>query len=109
MDGPQRELTVLSAPVGGHGVSWSGNRRALALFALPHKTKAKILNLKVTPARIKIGESVQIHFTLRTTARERLRLEYWVHFIKAKGHATKKVFQIFEWQVEALNSLKFTK
>lgn len=86
-----------------------GNKRALALFALPHKTKAKILNLKVTPARIKIGESVQIHFTLRTTARERLRLEYWVHFIKAKGHATKKVFQIFEGEFEAGSEREFRK
>lgn len=78
-----------------------GNKRALALFALPHRTKARIHKLEITPAKIRIGESVHIHFTLESTANERLRLEYWVDFVKAKGHATRKVFQIFEGEFTA--------
>ncbi|HNA78539.1 MAG TPA: DNA alkylation repair protein [Turneriella sp.] len=86
-----------------------GNKRALALFALPHRTKARINKLEITPARIRIGESVHIHFTLESTATERLRLEYWVDFVKAKGHATRKVFQIFEGDFSAGATRAFRK
>lgn len=73
-----------------------GNKRALKLFALRHKTNAKISNLRITPARLKIGGSVDFHFSLSVPKKETLRLEYWIYFVKANGSTTKKVFQIAE-------------
>jgi 3-methyladenine DNA glycosylase AlkC len=73
-----------------------GNPRALKLFSLAESTKAKIHELRVTPTNITIGESVRIEFALSTPATEKLRLEYWVFFIKAGGAAIKKVFHVAE-------------
>ena len=73
-----------------------GNKRALKLFALSHQTKAQIRSLKVTPQKIRIGESAHLEFKLQVPVNERLRIEYWVHFVKASGKASKKVFQITE-------------
>jgi 3-methyladenine DNA glycosylase AlkC len=73
-----------------------GNPRALKLFALAAKTKTKVRDLKVTPKEIKIGEAVRIEFAATAFASERLRLEYWVFFVKSGGVASKKVFHIAE-------------
>lgn len=73
-----------------------GNPRALKLFSLAESTKAKIHDLKVAPAKITIGEAVRIEFSLSVPATEKLRLEYWVFFIKAGGAASKKVFYVAE-------------
>lgn len=73
-----------------------GNPRALKLFSLAERTKTKIHNLRVTPANITIGEAVRIEFSISIPATERLRLEYWVFFVKAGGAATKKVFHLAE-------------
>lgn len=73
-----------------------GNKRALKLFALAHKTRARVTGLKIVPDNIQIGDSVRIEFSLVAGANERLRLEYWVYFVRAGGHNAKKVFQIAE-------------
>lgn len=73
-----------------------GNPRALKLFSLATKTKAKIHDLQISAAIIKIGEAVRIEFSMSNAVTERLRLEYWVFFVKAGGTTSKKVFQIAE-------------
>lgn len=86
-----------------------GNPRALKLFALAQKTKASISGLRVTPQKIRIGEAVHFEFTLQTVHSERLRLEYWVHFVKASGGVSKKVFQIAERDFAAATKQAFKK
>lgn len=86
-----------------------GNKRALQLFALSHATKARIHELSVSPPKIMIGDPVHIYFVLESRADERLRLEYWVHFVKAKGHATRKVFQVYEGEFSARTRRTFRK
>lgn len=86
-----------------------GNPRALKLFALATKTKTKIHGLKATPAEIKIGEAVRIEFYAVVATAERLRLEYWVFFVKAGGSTSKKVFQITEREFEKGSRHSFSK
>jgi len=86
-----------------------GNPRALKLFALATKTKTKIQELKVLPAKIKIGEAVRIEFSAVVATAERLRLEYWVFFVKAGGSTSKKVFQITEREFEKGSRHSFSK
>ncbi|MBL8360472.1 MAG: DNA alkylation repair protein [Rubrivivax sp.] len=51
--------------------------------------------LALTPARLRIGQSVALRATLRSTSRrsQRLVVDYAVHHVKAAGHATAKVFK----------------
>ncbi len=86
-----------------------GNPRALKLFALATKTKTKIHGLKATPSKIKIGEAVRIEFSAVAAIAERLRLEYWVFFVKASGSTSKKVFQITEREFEKGSRHSFSK
>jgi len=86
-----------------------GNPRALKLFSLATKTETQIHDLKVVPAKIRIGEAVQIEFSAVVATAERLRLEYWVFFVKAGGSTSKKVFQIAERDFEKGSRHSFTK
>jgi 3-methyladenine DNA glycosylase AlkC len=86
-----------------------GNPRALKLFALATKTKTKIHDLRATPANIRIGEAVRIEFSAVVATAERLRLEYWVFFVKAGGSTSKKVFQITEREFEKGSRHSFSK
>lgn len=86
-----------------------GNKRALRLFALAGKTTARVKNLLVTPKAITIGEAVHLEFELHVSRTERLRLEYWVHFVKSSGAASKKVFQIAEREFAAGGQHAFRK
>lgn len=86
-----------------------GNPRALKLFALASKTTARVKNLAVTPKAITIGEAVYLEFELHVEKSERLRIEYWVHFVKSSGAAAKKVFQIAEREFAAGGKHAFRK
>ena len=86
-----------------------GNPRALRLFSLAQKTKARVADLRVVPEKITIGDSAQIEFEIWAGADERLRLEYWIYFVKAGGQSSKKVFQIAERQFNKGHKHRFNK
>jgi 3-methyladenine DNA glycosylase AlkC len=57
-------------------------------------------SLALSPARLRIGQGVDLLATLRSSSRRRQRLvvDYAVHHVKAAGHATAKVFK--GWTLE---------
>lgn len=73
-----------------------GDSRALALFGLDVKTKAKVTRLAVVPKRIRIGETAQLDFELVSGERtaKPVRLEYVIEYARPNGRASRKVFQI---------------
>ncbi len=56
--------------------------------------------LSLTPHRLSVGESLQLHVSLNSTAAraQTLLIDYAVHHVKAAGHTTPKVFK--GWSVE---------
>ncbi len=56
--------------------------------------------LRLAPARLAVGESLQIDLALESTASapQRLVVDYAVHHVKARGHSTAKVFK--GWSLE---------
>ena len=52
--------------------------------------------MTITPARPRIGESVQISFELTSSARRRQQLlvDFRIHFVKASGDSSPKVFKL---------------
>jgi len=76
----------------------AGNKRALILFGFGDTKNMKIKNLELKQNTIKIGDELSFSFELETAGRGqiKLRLEYKIEFMKAKGRKSAKVFQISE-------------
>ena len=75
-----------------------GNTRALRLFGFGDPGKLEIKNLKLSKSKIKIGESINFSFQLNNQEEElcKVRLEYAIDFVKARGKSSRKIFQIIE-------------
>lgn len=75
-----------------------GDARALELFGYRPATGAKVTGLRLSAAKLRIGEDLHFQFAvlLRAGHPVALRLEYAVDFVKASGRTTRKVFKISE-------------
>jgi len=73
-----------------------GDPRALKLTGVNSNPKVQITKLKISPKKVKIGESALITFSLKNSKKQKLRIEYAIHYLKANGSHSKKVFKISE-------------
>lgn len=80
----------------------AGDRGALGLLGVGGKPKILLDQVRVTPARVRIGTSVSISFELVSAARtpQDLMVDYKVHFVKASGQYRGKVFKIRRLSLE---------
>lgn len=80
------------------GLLKAGNERALRLFGFAGPTGLSLASLTLDKAALAIGETLSFTFELRAEAAtpQQVRLEYKVHFVKASGKTSPKVFQIRE-------------
>ena len=76
----------------------SGDTRALSLFGFGNPEQLQVTNLLAENARLKIGDHLQFSFTLANTSgqTQTVRLEYRIHYVKANGKTSPKIFQISE-------------
>jgi len=76
----------------------AGDSRAMLLFGFGDPKHIAVKRLTLDQKKLAIGEKVQFVFTLQVGAKKacKVRLEYAVHFAKAAGKASKKVFKITE-------------
>lgn len=70
--------------------------RALAILGYGRKASIAIDGVTFDPPRVTIGESVRVGFSLRSTSRQKqeLLVDLAVHFVKARGEASAKVFKL---------------
>ena len=73
-----------------------GDQDALRLLGFGKKAAVALERVRFVPARVPIGGRVRMHFTLRSTARapQSLLVDVAVHFVKARGNASRKVFKV---------------
>jgi 3-methyladenine DNA glycosylase AlkC len=73
-----------------------GDAEALALLGYGEKPSISIEKVRFEPARVAIGERVVMSFLLRSKSRkpQDLLVDVAVHFVKADGRATPKVFKL---------------
>lgn len=73
-----------------------GQAEALGLLGFGEKACVAIEDVRFTPRRVAIGERVAIRFVLRSTSRsvQSLLVDLGVHFVKANGRVTRKVFKL---------------
>lgn len=75
-----------------------GNDEAMKLFGFNSQNNFEIDNFNLTKSKIKIGTSLEFSFNIKNKSRKKvkLRIEYLIHYAKAKGKTSKKIFQITE-------------
>jgi len=73
-----------------------GDSKALKLIGVKKKTSAKVGPLKLQKSKFKVGEHLEFSFEVRaqSTSTERLVIDYRIHFAKANGATSKKVFKL---------------
>ena len=73
-----------------------GDAKALKLLGYGKKPAVAIEDVSFAPRRVPIGGIVTVSFTLRSKSREPqdLLVDLAVHFVKARGNSSKKVFKL---------------
>jgi 3-methyladenine DNA glycosylase AlkC len=73
-----------------------GEAGALKLLGYGGKAAVAIEQVRFAPARVRIGERVQLTFVVRSRSRrpQDLLLDLAVHFVKARGRTAAKVFKL---------------
>jgi 3-methyladenine DNA glycosylase AlkC len=79
-----------------------GNQRAMLLFGFANPEQMKIENLQFSSVSIKTGDEITFSFdlNLETKKKQKVRLEYIVHFVKSSGKPSPKVFQMKEVELK---------
>jgi 3-methyladenine DNA glycosylase AlkC len=72
-----------------------GDRRALAIVGAGAAPEVSVIEFSVQPTALHLGDRLCLKLTLRSTARgsQRLVVDYTIHYVKAAGHASPKVFK----------------
>ncbi len=81
----------------------AGHQPALHLFNFGGKPAVKLTDFKVTPARLKLGQALEFSFSLTSTTRkaQSLAVDYVIHYVKASGDTSPKVFKLRELTLAA--------
>lgn len=81
----------------------AGHQPALSLFNFGGKPAVTLADFKVTPARLKLGQVLEFSFSLTSTTRkaQSLAVDYLIHYVKAAGGTSRKVFKLRELTLAA--------
>ena len=73
----------------------AGHRAALTLFDFGGKPRVKIAALQIGPRKLRLGQTLAIACTIESATRQeqRLAVDYVVHYVKAAGGTSAKVFK----------------
>ncbi|MFJ2536721.1 MULTISPECIES: DNA alkylation repair protein [unclassified Pseudomonas] len=73
-----------------------GNLRALTVIGAGAKPEVELLDVKIEPAVVRLGEAITLSFTVKSTVLEeqRLVIDYAIDYVKANGGVSAKVFKL---------------
>jgi 3-methyladenine DNA glycosylase AlkC len=88
-----------------------GNQKALQLFGVAENQHLLVKGLLISPKRLAIGEALTFSFRIQNGSAKpvQARIEYVVHFVKASGDTSPKVFQIAERKLQGGEETDFTR
>lgn len=89
----------------------AGDPAALALFAFDAKVKVRVEDLVVPTRRFRLGERLGFSFTVVSGAprAQHLVIDYAIHYRKANGGTSRKVFKLKEVELPAGGALHLRK
>ena len=105
---PERQWVVR------HALRWSvkqGAPWALELLGYGRKADVELRDASITPAIARIGESVRLAFSVHNPRckSQQLLVDFQVHYVKASGSTSTKVFKLKALQLAAGATLALTK
>ena len=77
-----------------------GNSEALSIFGFGDIQAMHLTELSLSSEELCIGDELMFSFHLKTHQATKLRLEYKIDYVKAKGKISSKIFQISEKSYE---------
>lgn len=79
----------------------AGNVDALSLFAFDSSVKVRVDTLELSPKKLKLGATLEFSFTVTSEAvrSQQLVIDYAIHYRKANGSTSKKVFKLKELEL----------
>ena len=88
-----------------------GNVDALKLLGVSHSARLTVENAKVSPKRVKLGATTTISFDVRNAGAklERALVDLRVHYAKANGKASCKVFKLKSAELGAGDAMELCK
>ncbi len=76
----------------------AGHQCALGLFNFTSKPALTLTSFKLAPAKFMLGQTLEFSFCLTSAARlpQQLAIDYRIHYVKAAGGTSPKVFKLRE-------------
>jgi len=73
-----------------------GNQRALAIIGAGGKPEVEVIDIKIEPPVIGLGDKIILSFAVRSTVEtsQRLVIDYAIDYVKANGSTSAKVFKL---------------
>jgi 3-methyladenine DNA glycosylase AlkC len=73
-----------------------GDPGALRLMGVTGEARIRMSPLSLAKEKLKLGEKLEFHFEVRSTAakRQKLVIDYVIHFVKANGELSPKVYKL---------------
>ena len=73
-----------------------GDLRALTVIGAGAKAEVELLDVKVVPAVVRLGETMTLSFTVKSLVpvEQRLVIDYAIDYVKANGGTSTKVFKL---------------
>ncbi len=89
----------------------AGDPAALALFAFDTKVKVRVDELHIASKKLELGDTLEFSFTVVSEAAraQQLVIDYAIHYRKASGGTSKKVFKLKEVELPAKASIHLSK
>lgn len=87
-----------------------GDPQALRLLGYGQAPKVELASVRFEPKRVRIGDRVTVTFELRSTAKkpQDLLVDLIVHFVKASGRSSPKVFKLERLNLEPGRTAKLS-
>jgi 3-methyladenine DNA glycosylase AlkC len=87
----------------------SGNADALEILCISKGVKIENVNFVLSHEQIQLGEKMIMNFAFKTLEKQKIRVEYKIHFIKSNGKSSPKIFQWFQGEVDANSEKRLLK
>ena len=83
---------------GARSLIKAGHPRSFALFGFDAKLRLAVEKLRANPGKIRLGGTVTFSFGVVSRARrsQKLAIDYAIHYVKASGRPSRKVFKLSE-------------
>lgn len=86
-----------------------GHPQALSLIGFDSKAKIKVVDWTIKQNHIRIGDKIQFSVTLECPQKNQLLIDYAIHYLKANGSHSAKVFKGTQRSCEAGSRQTITK